>query len=170
MLSRASITAAALCLYASAAQAAPPVKIAVFPFLLMDSSGEGASPGRAERLTEATRQLADALRKTGRYAPVDMTPYAAQIAALQSPEECGECWAKLAKQAGATAEVLPNVHKVSTLISLMTLWFADVTTMQYTARVQGQIRGDTPEAYTKGIDFLVGQELGHHDSSAAAAP
>lgn len=169
-MSRASIAAAVVCLCAGAAQAAPPVKIAVFPFQLLDSSGEGASPGRAERLAAATHQLADALSKTGRYVPVDMTPYAAQIAALQSPEECGECWAKVAQQAGASAEVLPNVHKVSTLISLMTLWIADVTTMQYTARVQGQIRGDTPEAYTRGIDFLVGQELGHHDSSPAAAP
>ena len=170
MLSRASIAAALLCLCADASQAASPVKIAVFPFQLMDSSGESANPGQAERLATATRQLADALQKTGRYVPVDMAPYAAQIAALQSPEECGECWAKLAKQAGASAEVLPNVHKVSTLISLMTLWIADVTTMQYTARVQGQIRGDTAEAYTRGIDFLVGQELGRHDSSPAAAP
>ncbi len=170
MVSRASTAAAMLVLYAGAARAAPPVKIAVFPFQLMDSSGEGASPGRAERLSAATHQLANALRNTGRYTPVDMTPFASQIAALQSPEECGECWAKVAQQAGASAEVLPNVHKVSTLISLMTLWFADVTTMRYIARVQGQIRGDTPEAYTRGIDFLVGQELGHHDSSPAAAP
>jgi hypothetical protein len=51
------------------------------------------------------------------------------------------------------------VQKVSVLISQMTMWVADVKTMKYTRLVQGQIRGDTAEAYTRGIDFLVHAEL-----------
>jgi len=39
------------------------------------------------------------------------------------------------------------------------MWFADVQTMKYSRLVQGQIRGDTAEAYTRGIDFLVHGEL-----------
>ena len=73
----------------------------------------------------------------------------------------------MAKKAGARLEVLPSVHKVSTLITLMTLWFADVTTMKYVARVEGQIRGDTDEAYARGIAFLVTQELGKQPGTAA---
>ena len=148
------------------AQAAP-TPVAVFPFQLLDTSGEGSSPAQAARLAEATRQLASVLQKTGRYTPVDLTAKAGQIAALQPPDECGECWAKVAKSAGATSMVLPSVHKVSTLISLMTLWFADVDTMKYTARVSGQIRGDTTDAYNRGIDFLVTQELDKRQPDAA---
>ena len=147
-----------LCLLARTA-AAEPAKIAVFPFQIFDTSGEDAKIGQ-DRVTRATDLLAKALRDTGRYAPVDLAPYAHEIAGLQRPDECGQCWAAVARSAGATLEVLPSVHKVSTLITLMTLWFADVHTMKYVAHVEGQIRGDTDEAYARGIAFLVSQELG----------
>ncbi len=153
-------------LAAPLAQAAP-APVAVFPFQLLDTSGEGGSPAQAARLAEATRQLASVLQHTGRYMPVDLASRAGQIAGLQPPDECGECWAKVAKAAGATLMVLPSVHKVSTLISLMTLWFADVDRMKYTARVSGQIRGDTTDAYNRGIDFLVTQELDKTQPGAA---
>ncbi len=157
-MSRFTIALLLASLAAPITQAAP-APVAVFPFQLLDTSGEGSSPAQAARLAEATRQLAAVLRRTGRYAPVDLTVEAGEIAALQPPDECGACWAKVAKAAGATLMVLPSVHKVSTLISLMTLWVADVQSMKYTARVSGQIRGDTTDAYTRGIDFLVTQEL-----------
>ena len=159
----------ALLLAPPIAQAAP-APVAVFPFQLLDTSGEGSGPAQSARLAEATQQLAAALQQTGRYAPVDLTAEAGQIARLQPPDECGECWAKVAKAAGATLMVLPSVHKVSTLISLMTLWFADVDTMKYTARVSGQIRGDTTDAYNRGIDFLVTQELDRRQPGAPPGP
>ncbi len=158
--------AAALCLLAGAAQAAEPAKIAVFPFEVRDTSGEATGPGRAERVATATALLARTLKETGNYDPVDLTPYAHEIAGLQRPDECGQCWAALARRAGARLEVLPSVHKVSTLITLMTLWFADLHTMQYVARVEGQIRGDTDEAYARGIHFLVTEELGKQPGTA----
>ncbi len=141
------------------ARAAQPVPIAVFPFEIVNTSGEGAHPEQAGRVERATRLLAQTLRQTGRYAPVDLAPYAKTIAGLQRPDECGACWADIARRAGAQEEVLPSVHKVSTLITLMTLWFADLRTMRYVARVEGQIRGDTDEAYARGIEFLITQEL-----------
>ena len=137
---------------------ADPVPIAVFPFTIRDTSGVTA-PGQAERLQAATKELEQTLASTGQYKPIDMAPYAKEISAMQPPDECGECWAALARKAGATVEVLPSVQKVSVLISQMTMWFANVKTMQYEHHVQGQIRGDTTEAYTRGIDFLVNKEL-----------
>jgi hypothetical protein len=151
---------AGLCLLSAAARADQPVRIAVFPFQIDDTSGEGAHPGQAGRVATATALLADALKRTGRYDPVDLAPYAREIAALQRPDECGACWAAVARKAGAAQEVLPSVHKVSTLITLMTLWFADLRSMRYVARVEGQIRGDTDEAYARGIHFLITEELG----------
>ncbi len=158
-MSRLKIALVALCLLTPRlAAAADPVPIAVFPFTISDTSGSPA-PGQADRLKVATKQLADALSATGQYKPVDMTPYAKEIEALQPPDECGECWAAVARKAGATLEILPSVQKVSVLISQMTMWIADVKTMKYTRHVQGQIRGDTAEAYTRGIDFLINNEL-----------
>ena len=151
---------AGFCLVSGAARADRPVRIAVFPFQIADTSGEATHPGQADRVATATALLAATLKQTGRYDPVDLTPYAHEIAALQRPDECGECWAAVARKAGAAQEVLPSVHKVSTLITLMTLWFADLHTMQYVARVEGQIRGDTDEAYARGIHFLITEELG----------
>lgn len=138
--------------------AADPMPIAVFPFTIRDTSGVEA-PGQADRLKAATKELATTLAATGQYKPIDMAPYAKEIDTMQPPDECGECWAALARKAGATVEVLPSVQKVSVLISQMTMWFADVKTMQYQHHIQGQIRGDTSEAYTRGIDFLINDEL-----------
>jgi hypothetical protein len=156
----ASVVAVGLVLAAGgAAQAGTPRSVAVFPFQIADTSGEPPDPARPSRLAAATAELAAVLASTGQYKAVDLAPFAPKIAVLQSPDECGTCWAQVAKDAGAQLEVLPSVHKVSTLITLMTIWVADVTTMKYVARVEGQIRGDTPEAYQRGIQFLVTQEL-----------
>ncbi len=157
-MSPCKLASAVLCLYASSAWAEPPVPVAVFPFTIQDSSG-APSPGQAERLEAATQTLQATLAATGHYRPVDMTAFAKEIASLQPPDECGECWAAVARKAGATLEILPSVQKVSVLISQMTFWIADVHSMRYTRHIQGQIRGDTTEAYTHGIDFLVKEEL-----------
>ncbi len=149
---------AALCFFPVSALADPPIPVAVFPFTINDTSGV-AAPGQAERLAAATDLLRATLLATGRYKPVDLSPYAKEMAALQPPDECGECWAKLARKAGARQEILPNVQKVSVLISAMEFWIADVDTMKYIKHVSGQIRGDTTEAYTRGIDFLVNKEI-----------
>ena len=150
--------AASLCLLGSGSLAATPQKIAVFPFVIQDTSGDPVA-GRDARIATATKRLAQTLADTGKYQPVDLAPFAKEIAALQAPDECGSCWADVAKKAGADLEVLPNVHKVSTLITLMTFWIADVHSMKYIAHISGQIRGDTDEAYARGIKFLVSEEL-----------
>jgi hypothetical protein len=147
-----------LAMAAGAASADEPKPIAVFPFTINDTSGVPPT-GQKERLAQATVELRQVLAATGQWKPIDMSPYAKEMDGMQSAEECGECWAKLAKKAGAQFEVLPSVQKVSVLISQMTMWFANVETMQYSRLVQGQIRGDTSEAYTRGIDFLVNKEL-----------
>jgi hypothetical protein len=140
----------------------PPIPVAVFPFTITDNSGS-PSTGQPERLAAATALLAGRLLATGKYKPVDLTPYAGEMAKMQPPDECGTCWADLARKAGAKLEFVPSVQKVSVLISQMTIWVADVKTLKYTAHIQGQIRGDTSEAYTHGVEFLIGDALGKHE-------
>lgn len=148
-----------LVLVAGPAVAQTPAPTAVFPFELADTSGEAASTGHAARIALATDQLARKLERSGRYRPVDLAPLAAKVAATAPRYSCGGCWLDVARESGAELAVLPAVHKISTLISTMDIWVADLRTGQYVAHVQGQIRGDTDAAWLRGVDFLVDERL-----------
>ncbi len=142
-----------------AGPAAAQTPVAVFPFELADTSGEAAAPNHDARISLATAQLARKLEQSGRYRPVDLTPLAAEVAATAPRYECGGCWLDVARKSGAEVAVLPTVHKVSTLISTMDLWVADLRSGQYIVHVGGQIRGDTDAAWLRGVDFLVDERL-----------
>ncbi|HTW27517.1 MAG TPA: DUF2380 domain-containing protein [Acetobacteraceae bacterium] len=141
------------------AQAAAPEPTAVFPFQLVDTSGEPPGENHAPALAAATATLKSLLQKSGHYELVSLKPFAAQVASEQR-DKCGECWVPVARKAGARYAVVPFVHKVSTLISTMDIWIADLETMRYVVHMQGQLRGDTREAYVRGVTFLVGDQLG----------
>jgi len=140
-------------------RAEEPRPTAVFPFELLDTSGEGEKPGQAERLALATRTLTQALEQSGRYRAVDLTPHADDIKAIGPRYRCDGCWKAVAKKAGAAVAVIPVVHKISTLISTMDIWVADVEKETVVAHVEGQIRGDTDVAYVRGVQFLVNERL-----------
>src|ERR1700722_8963812 len=116
----AAIFSAAACTGAVAAPAT-----AIFPFEIYDTSGEPARPDLTERLAMATRVLSEALEKTGRYAPVDLAPFSADVAASAPRYQCGDCFLPIARRAGAAFAVVPVVHKVSSLISSMDIWILD---------------------------------------------
>jgi len=132
---------------------------AIFPVELMDTSGEGVKPGQAERLKLATEKLTELLEHTGRYRSVDLSSFAARIAASEPRYTCNGCWIGIAREAGASLAVLAVVHKVSTLISSVNLYVADVATGTYIAHVDAQFRGDDDRAYVRAFDFLVNERL-----------
>jgi hypothetical protein len=140
-----------------AAIAAPTA--AVFPFEILDTSGEAASPDRDSRLKMATSVLADALENAGLYAPVDLGPLHTDVDATSPRFRCGDCFLPVARKAGAAFAVVPVVHKVSTLITSMDIWIFDAATGAGVAHASGQIRGDTDEAYKHGVLFLVKNRL-----------
>ena len=148
-----------LLLAAGAARAQAPVPVAVFPFELADSSGEAAAGSHDARQALATTELIQRLEQSGRYRPVDLTPLEAEVAATAPRYDCGGCWLEVARKSRAQLAVLPSVHKVSTLISTMDLWVADLRSGQYIAHISGQIRGDTDDAWLRGVDFLVDERL-----------
>jgi hypothetical protein len=139
--------------------AAAPATTAIFPFEIYDTSGEPPRPDLAERLAMATRVLSQALEKTGRYAPVDLEPFSAEIAATAPRYQCGDCFLPIARRAGAAYAVVPVVHKVSSLITSMDIWILDASSGAGVAHLGGQIRGDTAEAYEHGVRFLVRNRL-----------
>jgi hypothetical protein len=140
------------------AAAAAPVA-AIFPFEIYDTSGEPPQPDLAERLAMATRVLSEALEKTGRYTAVDLGPLGADVAATSPRFRCGDCFLPVARKAGAAYAVVSVVHKVSSLISSMDIWIVDASSGASAAHLNGQIRGDTPEAYEHGVRFLVRNRL-----------
>ncbi len=142
-----------------AATAQEPRTIAVFPVELWDTSGEGTKPGQAERLALATRTLARLLEDTGRYRSVDLGPFAADVAATEPRYACNGCWRKVARAAGAETAALAVVHKVSTLISTVDIFIAELRTDTYVAHAQGQFRGDDDRAYLRAVEFLVRERL-----------
>jgi Protein of unknown function (DUF2380) len=141
------------------ADAAAAPAAAVFPFEIYDTSGEPAQPDRAERLALATRVLSEALEKTGRFSPVDLSPFSAEVAATAPRYRCGDCFLPVARQAKANYAVVSVVHKVSSLISSIDIWILDTASGAGVAHVNGQIRGDTPEAYEHGVRFLIRDRL-----------
>ena len=56
---------------------------AIFPFEIYDTSGEPPRSDLTERLAMATRVLSEALEKTGRYSPIDLGPFNADVAAIR---------------------------------------------------------------------------------------
>lgn len=143
----------------AAALASEPRATAVFPVELWDTSGEGTKPGQAERLKLATNKLTELMERTGRYHGVDLSRFATRIAATEPRYNCNECWRDVARDAGAELAVLAVVHKVSTLISSVDLYVADLATGAYIAHADAQFRGDDDRAYIRAFDFLVNERL-----------
>ncbi len=150
-----------LALTAASALAQPdgPRPLAVFPVELWDTSGEGAKPGQPERLEHATATLANALEKAGRYRAVDLSPFREEISKTEPRYNCNGCWRALAEKAGAEFAALATVHKVSSLISSFDITIWNLKAGKQIAYASGQFRGDTDEAYTRAIRFLVADRL-----------
>jgi hypothetical protein len=143
----------------AAALASEPRATAVFPVELWDTSGEGTKPGQAERLKLATNKLTELMEHTGRYRSVDLSRFTARIAATEPRYNCNECWRDVARDAGAELAVLAVVHKVSTLISSVDLYVADLAAGNYIAHADAQFRGDDDRAYVRAFEFLVNERL-----------
>jgi hypothetical protein len=127
---------------------------AIFPFEIFDTSGEPQPAGRDARLEMATGVLTEVVTKSGLFTPVDLTPLAAEVKSTSPRYDCGDCFLPVARKAGARVAIVPFVHKVSTLITSMDIWIFDCSTGATIVHANGQIRGDTDEAYRHGVRFL----------------
>ena len=166
---RLGLAALVLAVAATAFAGERPAPLAVFPIELWDTSGEGAKPGQAERLQHATETLAKTLEQTGRYRIVDLAPYQKEIEETAPRYACNGCWMPIAKKAGARFAALSTIHKVSSLISSFDISITDVKSGKLAAYASGQFRGDTDEAYTRAIAFLVKDRLFSSDANSATA-
>lgn len=154
-------TAAAAFLALQGAAFAAPIKVAVFPFELYDTSAEGdingARPDEAKRTAETTEQVR-AFLKTKDIELVDVTAAQKDIDA-QTLRTCGDCPAKIAKSLGADYSLMGYVQKVSNLILNINGEIRDASTGKLVRKGSADIRGNTEESWSHGTSYLMRHDL-----------
>ncbi len=147
-------------LWASVGHAAAP-PAALFPFAIDDTSAMAGTPAAAAdqaRLPRLDAQLRDLLAGTGRISPVDIAPVATAAAQLNF-RSCNGCAVDLAQKLGARLSVIGWVQKVSQLILNMTVVIQSVPDGRVVHAASVDLRGDTDESFSRGLRFLVENEL-----------
>jgi hypothetical protein len=137
---------------ARAGEAAAPEKVAMFDFILVDTSLNPDSAEQENRLRMVTERAREMLAQAG-YRLVDTSSVPA--ATKQGLLGCNGCELELARKLGATEAALGWVQKVSRLILNINLQIRDVETGQLVKRGSVDIRGDTDESWRHGIDYLM---------------
>ncbi|WP_191060851.1 DUF3280 domain-containing protein [Geminicoccus harenae] len=129
--------------------------MAVFPVEFADTSGEAPGADRTGRIASTTAELADLLEQSGRYREVDLTPVRQRLTAAGPLHLCDGCWLDLARETGAKVAAVTVVHKMSTLVASIHVWLVDVAAGQVIRDGAVSLRGDTDEAWRRGVRYLV---------------
>ncbi|PTW61993.1 uncharacterized protein DUF2380 [Breoghania corrubedonensis] len=146
----------------SGAAAARDTRVAVFPFAFRDTSIEGevggVNPAETERLLRITREAEDRIAARGADL-VDLSALKDDVATLPAPWNCLDCAARLAGTAGADVSITGFVHKVSTLIQSISIIACDARTGKMLGNASVSIRGNTDEAWKRGVDYILDRGL-----------
>ena len=147
--------------FAQQAAAVEP-SVAVFDFEFIDTSLEGAMNGvrsdEQARLQRLDEQLRTRLREPKKFEILDTTSVAAQARA-SNLQSCGGCDADLAKRLGADLAITGTVQKVSNLILNINLYVRDVNSRRILASMSADIRGNTDESWSRGLEWLIRNRL-----------
>lgn len=162
IISALAMTLAAETALAPQSAMAAPLKAAVFPFEYVDL-GEGAHakppPPEAARLALITGLLRERLSAANDYAPVDLAASAAAIGKSPPLRDCQRCAEEIARGAGAQIAIVGYVQKVSNLILNINITVSDAQTARILAAGSADIRGNTDESWTRGVEWLVKNRL-----------
>jgi hypothetical protein len=131
---------------------------AIFDFELIDTSLEGTTNGPRADETARLARLGDQLRalvtRSGKLEVIDIAPVRAEAHAA-SLQACGGCDADLAQRLGAELSITGTVQKVSNLILNINLYVRVVATKAPLVAMSVDIRGNTDESWSRGLDYLV---------------
>jgi hypothetical protein len=134
------------------------LRAAIFDFELIDTSLEGATNGPRADETARLARLGDQLRAlvtgSGKLEVVDIAPVRAE-AHQTNLQACGGCDADLAQKLGAELAITGTVQKVSNLILNINLYARVVATKQPLVAMSVDIRGNTDESWSRGLEYLV---------------
>jgi len=147
----------------AATASAEPTPIVVFDFELIDTSlqGEmqGTSPAELERLDRITGIVRERFAASGRYRVLETTPAANEIARVGNLRTCNGCELEIGASLGAEAVLIGWVQKVSNLILNINAVVRDVATGRARAGGSVDIRGNTEESWTRGIEHLLEHQI-----------
>jgi hypothetical protein len=134
------------------------LRAAIFDFELIDTSLEGATNGPRADETARLVRLGDQLRVlaigSGKLEVIDIDPVRAE-ARKANLQACGGCDADLAQKLGAELSITGTVQKVSNLILNINLYVRVVATRAPLLAMSVDIRGNTDESWSRGLDYLV---------------
>jgi hypothetical protein len=136
--------------------------VAIFDFELIDTSLEGALLGargdEQARLARLSDQLRERLRESGRFSVLDIAPIVGEARA-HNLQACGGCDAVLARRIGAELAITGTVQKVSNLILNMSIYVRAASSGRTLAAMNADLRGNTDEAWSRTLDWLVRNRL-----------
>jgi hypothetical protein len=159
----APVLAAAISVVAGAASAASPVKMAVFPFELMDFSA--AAPYVApddidrEQLRLSTEEARRLIAESGRYQLVDVGPVNEQIAKAGPLRDCGGCEAGIAAALAADQSMIGIVTRITRMEYAVTYKIRDIRSGGLVDVQQTDLRMGANVAWSRGARWLIQRRL-----------
>lgn len=139
---------------AHAGEAATPT--AFFGFRMINSSLEETTPDEKRRVAMLEEILRTKLEQSGSYRFVEIPKEVkAKVEAGPAIGECNGCEVELGKKLGAERILWGTVQKVSNLILNVNVYMGDVGTGQMTFIKSVDIRGNTDESWTAGLNYLI---------------
>ena len=135
----------------------PGATVAVFDFVLHDSSTEGAYHGRradeTARLALLTGDARAAFRRQGFWV-TDLTDLRPALAEIANIADCNGCAVDLARRAGAAYAVTGLVQKTSNLILAIRLEMFEVASGRPVRAMVVDIRGNNDATWRRGLRYI----------------
>jgi hypothetical protein len=153
----------AIAAFATRAETAPPIKIAVFEFELEDySAGSGVigeTPEDIAQLKRATDEARQLLAQSGRYSLVDVSHADAEPARAQSLRTCGGCEADIAHKLGADQSFVGVVARSSRTEYAVGFQIRDARDGSMVFKQQTDLRMGTNDSWNRGVIRLMKNTL-----------
>jgi hypothetical protein len=130
------------------------VRLALFPFELVNMSLEPTRPDETARLAAITEVARQRFSAAG-FEAVDTAPVEQEVAAVSSLRGCNGCELPLARQLGAAFAAVGWVQKVSNLILNVNLQIREVASGRLVQSGSVDIRGNTDESWRRGTVYLM---------------
>ncbi len=153
----------AITAFATRAETAPPIKIAVFDFELADYSAGGGiigeTPEDIAQLKRATDEARQLLAQSGRYSLVDVSQADAEPAKARSLRTCSGCEAEIAHKLGADQSFVGVVARSSRTEYAVGFQIRDARDGSFVFKQQTELRMGTNDSWNRGVIRLMKNTL-----------
>lgn len=145
------------------ADAARPIKLAVFEMELDDFSAggpiAGESPIETARLKRMTTLARDLLAASGLFEIIDVSGSGHEMVQERWLRKCNGCDADAARGLGAEMSFVGFYRKVSIMEQCLELRIRDARTGELVHASQANLRGETDESWSRALKYLLRYSL-----------